>query len=259
MLTISLFQMDIRFGDLDANRQAAEAMIAEAARRGSQLVLLPELWGSGYDLRRAAQLAAPLHEGLFAWTAAQARSRQIAIAGSLLERQGERCYNTLALYDASGTLLAAYRKAHLFGMMGEPAYLRAGDALVTAAAAWGRTGLSICYDLRFPEVYRRAALDEATLMLVPAEFPQARIAHWSLLLRARAVENLLFVAGCNRCGSDPGEAYGGRSAVIDPWGNALAEAGADETLLTIEIDLNESIRARRRLPVLDDRRSDLYD
>lgn len=258
-MQLSLGQFHLSLGEPDRNFERVRVWTEEAARRGSQLVVFPELWSTAYDLEHWPAHASPLSEGLFARLGALAREHRIAIAGSLLEARDGRAYNTFTLHAADGALLAAYRKIHLVPMLDEHQWLAAGEALRSVDAAWGRTGLGICYDLRFPEMWRRYALDGARLFLIPAEWPSRRAYHWQTLLRARAIENQVFIAACNRVGESKGEVFAGRSAVIDPWGEPVAEAGPEaEVLLTAEIDLTKADEVRARIPVFRDRRPDLY-
>jgi len=258
LLNVSLGQMDVQLGDVEANFALVAAWTAEAARRGSALVVFPELWSTGYDLENWPRHASPPGEGLLARLAALARQHRIALAGSVLEARAGRAYNALALFAADGTLTATYRKTHLFRLMDEEKWLAPGERLELADAAWGPTGLAICYDLRFPELFRRYALAGARLVLLPAEWPARRAAHWHTLLRARAIENQMFVAGCNRVGESKGEVFGGGSALIDPWGEAVVAGGSTPALLTAEIDLAQADEVRRRIPVFADRRPDVY-
>ncbi len=257
-LNLSLGQMQISYDDAEANFEHVRAWTAEAARRGSALALFPELWYGGYDLEKWPRYAAPLGEGIFARLSALARENRVALGGSVLELKDGRPYNTFTLYDAAGECRAVYRKLHLFGPMGEGQWLQAGDSLALLDGEWGPVGLSICYDLRFPEVARRYALQGARLWLLPAQWPARRIRHWQTLMRARAIENQMFVAGVNGVGQSGREVFGGLSAVIEPWGEPVAEAGASEVLLTVEIDLDQADEARRRFPVLKDRRPEVY-
>lgn len=263
LMTLSLAQMDCRQGEPEENFATATALVAEAARRGSDLVLLPELWSTAYALDRAPEFASPLAQipddgGWFGRFAGLARKHHVWLAGSLLEARAGHFYNCLAVYDDAGRLRAAYRKIHLFRLMDEEQYLAPGEELVTVDLPWGRAGLAICYDLRFPELFRRYALDQARLILLPAEWPHPRRPHWRTLLRARAIENQCFVAACNRVGTTDTNSFFGASAVIDPWGEALVEGGEAPMLLTVTIDLGLADAARKRIPVFADRRADLY-
>lgn len=257
-LNISLAQMDVKVGDPEVNFERAANWVEEAAARGSQLVLFPELWSSGYALEDWESLSSELDTGIFARISQLARQHKVAVAGSLLEKRNGKAYNTFALYGPGGERQASYSKVHLFRLMEEDRWLAAGDRLALVEAGWGLTGLAICYDLRFPEMFRRYALDGARLILLPAEWPARRIAHWQTLLRARAIENQVFVAAVNRVGESRGENFGGLSAVLDPWGDPVVEGGNREALLTAEIDLEQVDEVRRRIPVFEDRRPDVY-
>lgn len=258
-LPLSLGQMHLHLGAPEKNFERVREWSVEAARRGSALVMFPELWSTAYDLENWRTHATPLGEGMFARLGALAKEHRIAIASSILEMKDDRAYNTFVLYDAHGEQRALYRKVHLVPMLDEPKWLAAGDALTLVDMDWGRTGLGICYDLRFPEMWRNYALHGARLMLLPAEWPSRRAAHWQTLLRARAIENQVFIAACNRVGESKGEVFAGRSVVLDPWGEALIEGDAEtESLLTTEIDLAKVDEVRSRIPVFKDRRPELY-
>ncbi len=252
-LTISLAQADFPMAQVDANFERARQLIEEAASRGSDLILLPELWASGYDLENWRQYATPLGEGSFARLAALARQHRVAIGSSLLELKGQRAFNTFVLYGPNGETWGVYRKIHRFRLLREEKWLGGGGELVLARTPWGWAGLSICYDLRFPEVFRPYAVAGARLVLIVAEWPERRVVHWAKLLQARAIENQLFVAGVNKVGENQGVKLGGRSAVVDPWGVPLVEGTDEEGLLTCEVDLHEASKARRYIPVMEDR------
>ena len=258
-ISISLGQMRIKLARVEDNLATAEQMIGEAAGRGSDLVLLPELWSTGYDLENATDYAAELGCGMFEQLADAARANSIAVFGSILERQGDRVTNCATYHDAEGKLCGVYRKIHRFRLFDEHLWLGEGEAPSVMQLPWGRAGLSICYDLRFPELFRRYAVaDGAKLMLLCAEWPLVRVQHWRALLIARAIENQCFVVAANSCGDTGGTVFAGHSMVIDPWGNLIAEAGEDECLLTAEIDLAEVDRVRQQIPVFEDRRPDVY-
>ncbi len=258
-ISVSLGQMNIELGQVEANFEKAESLIAKAANLRSDLVILPELWTTGYDLENAMTYADELHAGSFARLSALAEEYRIAIYGSVLERANGAAMNCASLHAADGRLSGAYRKIHLFRLFDEHLWLGEGESPSALDLPWGVTGLSICYDLRFPELFRRYAVkDQAKLILLCAEWPLARVEHWRALLKARAIENQLFVAATNACGETGGTAFGGHSMVIDPWGQVLIEGGEDEQLLTAEIDLDEVDRVRQSIPVFEDRRPDAY-
>jgi omega-amidase len=258
-LKVALAQMAIQTGRPEANEAQVRDLAATAAAQGANLVLLPELWPCGYDLDQAGSYAAPLDEGPFAVMAELAHRHQLYVAGTALEANPEgRPFNTAALYGPGGERLASYRKVHLFPPMGEVDQMTPGHLLPIFDLPWGCTALAICYDLRFPELWRRYTEAGAELILIPAEWPVRRVEHWRLLLRARAVENQLFVAGCNRAGTDRDGEFGGHSAAVDPWGRVLVEGNSEPGLFVASLDLGEVARIRRLLPFLEDRRPEVY-
>lgn len=260
---LTLVQMDSQAGNPEGNFERAEAFVADAAGRGSDLVVLPELWHSSIDLENAAAYASPLvaeagDGGWFGRFATLARDNHVWLTGSMLESQGDQFYNTMALYSPEGKLAAAYRKIHLFRLMSEDKYLAPGGTGVMHELPWGCAGLAICYDLRFPELFRRYALEGARLMILPAAWPHPRRMHWRTLLRSRAIENQCFVAACNRVGTTEGVSFFGASGVIDPWGETLIEGGETEALLTVGIDLETVEATRKKIPIFADRQPALY-
>ena len=259
-ITVALAQMEVSLGRPEQNRAAARALAAEAVGQGADLLILPELWATGYDLVHAAAYAAPLGRGDFGVMAALAREYNLYVIGSALEANpAGRPFNTAVLYGPDGALRGAYRKVHLWKPLGEGEYMTPGDALPTFDLPWGRTALAICYDLRFPEMWRRYADAGAVLVFLPAEWPTRRVEHWRLLLRARAVENQFFVVGCNRVGREADGDYGGYSAAVDPWARVLVEGKDEPGLFFAQLDLEEVTRSRRRFDFLADRRPEVYE
>jgi predicted amidohydrolase len=257
-LSIALAQIDLAPGNPVRNLETARAKIAEAKTRGADVIVLPELWGSGGDLEHAAAHASALDVGMFAEVADAARENQIAIAGSLLEAKDARFYNTATLIDALGNCLGAYRKLHLMPLFDEDKYLAGGDEAPVFDAPFGQCALAVCYDLRFPELWRHYALDGARLVFLPADWPVQRIAHWRALLPARAIENQIFIAATNRVGVSKDETFGGHSMIVNPWGEILVEGDEHEALLVAQIDLDLVDEVRQRVPVFRDRRVDVY-
>lgn len=258
-LKISLAQINVILGEPQTNLETVRLMAAEAARRGSQLLVLPELWSTGYDLENAATHATTLHEGTFAQVREMAVHHQLYILGSCLSLLGQDRYgNTAVLCDPDGEIMASYSKIHLFRLMEEDRYLTAGDRLALVDSEWGKLGLAICYDLRFPELFRTYALGGARIVFLPSEWPHPRLAHWQTLLRARAIENQFYVVGCNRVGRSKDTDFFGHSCIVDPWGQTIVEAGEEEMLLTCDVDLTRVEAVRRKIPIFQDRRPELY-
>jgi len=219
--------------------------------------VLPELWVQGgfafADFEATAEPLDGTTVAALAEAACAADSWQHG--GSQVERAADGRYNTSILLRPDGTIAASYRKRHLFGFAGgETTVLRAGEDLVTAEIAGVTMGLATCYDLRFPEMFRSLLDLGAEVFLVPAAWPEPRIAHWTLLAQARAVENHAFLVACNTVGEQAGVTLGGRSIVVDPWGVVLAEAGQDEEVLVVDLDPALVAKTRSSFPVLADRK-----
>jgi predicted amidohydrolase len=248
-----------------ANLERAEALVARAASTGADVVVLPEKWnlvGEADDYRAAAE---PLDggesvEAMAGW----ARTLGVAlVGGSISERREgrEKLSNTCCVFDAEGTLVAVYRKIHLFDVEVGGRVYRESDAeepgtepVLAEVEGWP-VGLSVCYDVRFPELYRILALQGAELVTVPANFTAfTGRDHWHVLLRARAIENQLYVAAAAQLGPD---AYG-RSLIADPWGTVLAQAPDEETVVVAEIDRARLRDIRAKLPSLANRRLDAF-
>ena len=256
-LTVALVQMAVTPGAVEHNVHTASVAIAKAARQGADLVLLPELWACGYAPEAWATCASRLDAGVFARMATLAQEHSVALGGSHLEQDGNQYYNTFALYSPRKQRWGAYRKIHRFLPMGEDA-LGAGDAIRIAKTPWGKMGLAVCYDLRFPEMFRLQAVAGARLLLVVAEWPLSRIAHWNVLLRARAIENQAFVAAVNSAGVSGKTVFGGHSAVVSPRGEVLAQADENEALVTVSIDLAQADAYRAAFPALQHRQPQAY-
>lgn len=257
-LRISLAQFGFKYGDVEGNVDKAVRWIQAASEKDSDLILLPELWASGYDLQNWSCYATPIGEGVFLLLSELAHKHKIAVGSSLLEIKQGKAYNSFVLHGYDGEIWGIYRKIHRFRLLQEEKWLGAGDSLVLAKTPWGLVGLSICYDLRFPEMFRPYALAGSRLTINVAEWPERRIEHWSKLMQARAIENQMYFAGVNKVGISQGVKLGGCSAVIDPWGNAVVQGDDSEKLLTVDIDLKDADKARRYIPVMKDRRQDIY-
>jgi predicted amidohydrolase len=253
--------------DVAANYEQVFGLLEVAAADGADLAALPEVWprqGSAREIREAAEtVPGPRTDRL---SELAARRRMWVHGGSVLERDGERIFNTSVLFDRSGELVATYRKIHLFDAdppgavpSRESSVFSAGDQIVTAETEFGRVGLSICYDLRFPELYRALAVRGATILFVPAAFRfETGVDHWEPLLRARAIEDQAFVVAAAQWGTwgPPGRERRnfGHSLVADPWGGLVAEAPDGVGVIFAELDLARVEQVRQILPSLRHRR-----
>ncbi|WP_276351525.1 carbon-nitrogen family hydrolase [Cohnella caldifontis] len=260
-LRISLIQMNIEAGNPEVNFARMEARLKDAVVRQPKpdLIVLPEMWNAGYALDRIGELADPDGERTKAFFSDFCRAHGVnVLAGSIAEKRDGGVYNTIRMYGRDGRELADYSKIHLFRLMDEHLHLQAGDRLCRFELEGVPAGAMICYDIRFPELARKLALDGAKLLFVPAEWPHPRLHHWRTLLQARAIENQMFVVACNTVGVSGKSNFFGHSMVIDPWGEVIAEAGEEETILTAEIDPRLAEEVRGRIPVFEDRRPHLY-
>ncbi|MBK8021604.1 MAG: carbon-nitrogen family hydrolase [Chloroflexi bacterium] len=194
----------------------------------------------------------------FAQIATLATQHKISIVGSMLEKRGLEVSNSGTFFAPNGKLLGVYRKMHLFRLMEEDRFLQAGSAPLLMELPWGMTGMAICYDLRFPELFRRYAVQGAKLIVIPAEWPIERIDHWRTLLIARAIENQCFIAATNAAGVIGDKTFGGHSMIVDPWGKIVVEIGENPGIVTAEIDIDYVDVIRNRIPVFEDRRSDIF-
>jgi deaminated glutathione amidase len=249
---------------------AADRLTRAAAADGAQLIVLPEKWtamGSQADLRASAE---GLDGAAIGWARAVARELHVdLVAGSILERVPgqEKLANTSVHVDPHGEIRAVYRKLHMFDVevagrsYRESELEEPGDEIVTSRTASGvDLGLSICYDLRFPELYRILAVQGALVVTVPAAFTLTTTReHWEVLLRARAIENQAFVIAANQVGEHPaGQHSGGRSMIVDPWGVVLAQAPDSPGHIVADLDLARQQEIRARLPSLANRRPQAY-
>jgi deaminated glutathione amidase len=255
--------------DKQRNLETAERLVRAAAADGAELIALPEKWnllGAGEALRAGAEeLDGPTI------TAARSWARQLGVqlvAGSISERAPDRdkLANTSVLIGPDGEIAAVYRKIHMFDVdVGGVAYRESeheapGDEIVVADAGGVEVGMSVCYDLRFPELYRILAVRGARVIVVPSAFTlHTGKDHWEVLLRARAIENSAFVVAPNQVGEAPPHYHSyGRSAIVDPWGVPLATAPDGETFVAAELDFELQDRIRESLPALANRRPEAY-
>ncbi|MFE9169193.1 carbon-nitrogen family hydrolase [Streptomyces kebangsaanensis] len=252
----SLIQIAVNEGEsVESRRRRAAALVREQA--GADLVVLPELWTTGaFAFEEFGREAEPLEGPTYETMAKAASDAGVWLhAGSIPERDPEgTLYNTSLVFTPSGDLAAAYRKIHRFGFdKGEAVLMGAGRDLVTVRLPDTTLGLATCYDLRFPELFRGLVDAGAQTLVVPAGWPERRRAHWTLLARARAVEDQAFVLACSTAGTHAGVPQAGHSIVVDPWGEVLAEAGHDEEVLTVDFDPAEVVTTRDQFPALKDR------
>lgn len=260
--------------DVGRNLETADRLVREAADRGAKLVLLPEKWnvlGRGEIMAAAAEAVAPEPGPALRWAGEIARELELdLVAGSVVEHRpgAGRSANTSVHFGPDGAVRAIYRKLHMFDVevdgvrYAESEHEEPGDEVVVSTLADGTPlGVTICYDVRFPELYRELSRRQARVLTVPSAFTLATTRdHWEVLLRARAIENQCFLLAANQIGEHaPQRRSGGRSMIVDPWGVVLATAPDGEAVIVAELDFARLEDIRRRLPVLEHRRpQELY-
>jgi predicted amidohydrolase len=271
-VVVSAVQITAVDGEKDRTVEKMLGFIDTAGRRGSTLVVLPELWtGLGFsDETGYRDIAEPIPGPVTSLLAEKARAWGMCIAGSMYEAAPDgRYHNAVPLIGPGGDILGLYRKTHLFDAPNRPDIppgivesnkVAAGDRLDVYGTNLARIGLSVCSDLRFPEVYREMALKGAEILVCASAFLSPRYDHWEFFLRARATENQCFVVASGQYGKEPksGLAFVGRSLIVDPWGVIVATASDDEGVVTAEIDLAYIETVRERYPLMRQRRPELY-
>jgi len=259
-IRIACLQLDIAFGDPQTNEQQAEKAVQSAVNEGADIIVLPELWTTGYDLTRLDEIADDHAERTRAFASRLAQTHGVHfVAGSVAKKTAAGVTNTMIVADRSGQIVSEYSKLHLFQLMDEHLYLQPGNEPGLFSFDELSCAGVICYDIRFPEWIRTHALAGAEALFVVAEWPLPRLHHWRTLLMARAIENQCYVVACNRVGSDPNNVFAGHSLIIDPWGEIIAEADEKPGILLADIDPALVREVRARIPVFADRRPRDYD
>jgi predicted amidohydrolase len=252
---VALVQMDLAWENVAENHRRARRLLEEAVKKGARLALLPEMFCTGFSMesdRIAQQPGGPSE----AFLRAAAKELGLSVLATIPEAGSPRPRNMAILTGPDGSA-ARYAKIHPFSFGGEDRVYTGGDRVVTVPVDGVRVTPLVCYDLRFPEPFRLAA-DDTDLFALVANWPEARRDHWRTLLRARAIENLCYVAGVNRVGEGGGLRYAGDSVVVSPWGEVLVEGAADEAVLVCDVDPAVVSDARAKFPALRDRRPEAY-
>ncbi len=224
--------------------------------KGSDLVMLPEMWAGGFfHFDNYHEVAEPITGAMVEAFRKKAADLKVHILmGSFVEKDRDNFYNTSVLIDSNGSIMAKYRKIHLFGYKSKERELLArGKDVVVVETPWGKAGLATCYDLRFPEQFRKMVDLGAVFFLIVSAWPLVRSEAWVLFNRVRALENLAFLISCNCAGSDSGMSYAGQSMIVDPLGKVLENGGENECIITAEIETAKVISVRKEFSALHDR------
>jgi len=249
-------QFNVKQGDVEANLLYVRNALQRVADKGANLAVLPEMWSTGFAYRNLNELAlstSTIVDELLAIS----QKLNLVIIGSMPEPAGDKVFNTIYMVD-NGRLAGIYRKIHLFSLLNEDKAFKGGDKWLLADTSIGKIGVIICYDIRFPELSRRLALEGAQVICIPAQWPKPRQEHWHTLVRARAMENQLFVIACNACGLIGKLDFFGMSMIINPKGDIMVEAGEEECELIARLDMQEIEEWRAQIPCFNDRKPELY-
>lgn len=255
-MQIVAVQSDIAWEDKPANFARVRELLRGTRIQPGALIVLPEMFATGFSMN-LAEIAEPEDGPTHAFLAELACEHQAAALGGVVTRAADgRGRNQAVVFDPAGKLLARYSKIHPFSFGGETKHYAGGDGVVTFEWGGFRIAPFVCYDLRFPEVFRHAARQGAELMLVIASWPEARDSHWQALLPARAIENQCYLLGVNRVGSDPHVTYAGHSVIVDPKGVPLATGRSETQVLSAAIEREPLLAYREKFPALSDIRGE---
>ncbi len=250
---ISLIQFDVRTAQVETNFGKAEMLISQAAKFKPDFIVLPEMWTTGFAYDDLSGISKAYYRDSLSFLSEQAkRTNSYIIGGSIPVEENENVYNASIVFDRKGNEIGRYKKTHLFSPTRENTHFKNGNEYPLIETEFGKIGIAICYDIRFPEIIRKQSLQGMKLLFVPAQFPAVRESHWHTILKTRAIENQIFVSGCNRIGKDKLQDYSGMSLIINPLGEVIDMAGSSETTINSKIDLSQIDYARNYIPVYKD-------
>ncbi|MBQ7688055.1 MAG: carbon-nitrogen family hydrolase [Clostridia bacterium] len=259
-MKIAAVQMDMAFACPEENFKKAETLVRRAAENTPDVILLPETWNVGFYPKEALdKLADEDASRTSALFSALAKELQVNIvAGSVAAKFEDGVHNTSLVFDRTGACAGRYDKTHLFSPMDEDKYFVKGAGIGTYALDGRRCATEICYDIRFPELTRTVSVQGLDFLFLVSQWPDVRVPQLHALLKARAIENQMFVVCCNSCGMAPGTRFGGQSIAFDPLGSELASAGTEEEVLFADCDLSVIEGIRSSINVFRDRRPEIY-
>ena len=259
-MKITCIQMDVQFCRPEENFRKAAKLIAEAMADEPDVLVLPELWNTGFFPKDNLSDLCD-REGVRVKKEIGALAKKFGVnivAGSVASYRENKLYNTCYVFDRAGQSIADYDKTHLFSPMGEDRFFTPGDHTCHFQLDGIHCGVIICYDLRFPELSRTLALEDISCLFMAAQWPTQRIEHLQTLCAARAIENQLFLVCCNGCGTANETVYGGHSAIYAPDGKVLCRAGTEKAVISADLNLSKRTTTRKSIDVFADRRPELY-
>lgn len=261
-MNIKLFQFNVAFGDVDKNMGKVSQLFEEENLENIDTVVFPEMWTTGYDLENIETHAMNKLEPVKGFIKKLAKKFDVnIIAGSVANNRGDGILNTAFVVNKKGEFIHEYSKIHLVPMLNEPEFLISGDNSADTFELDGeKMGVVICYDLRFPELFRDLSLSDAKVIFVVAEWPMERTEHWLTLLKARAIENQCYIVGANNIGTQPtGVTFAGNSIIINPFGEILEQADSEnEEVISAALDLEYIKKIRKEIPIFESRKKEFY-
>ncbi|MEA3342526.1 MAG: nitrilase-related carbon-nitrogen hydrolase [archaeon] len=247
-MKIAAVQMEAKAGRIQNNIEKIHDFVGK--NKDADIIIFPELAVSGYCTGEFHKFAAEIGKDIYQELAKIARKHSVYLGCGFLEKENENIYNSYLVFDKAGELVAKYRKIHLINEFDKG--LTEGNDIIVFETGFGRVGIAICYDLRFPELWRGLMRRDAEVVFLPSQWPKKRIEHWNVLLKARAIENQFFVVGANGAG----KSSEGETQVISPDGKIISRLNDKESVLKVEIDLKEVNNIREAFPCLEDIRED---
>lgn len=247
-LRVGIGQVKLTDSDWQSNVDVVSSSYEKLCKQDCEFSIFSELWPSAMDLSKAKKYSTLNQEKLIPLLKELTQEKKVySHWGSMLYSSAGKFYNRALILNSSGEEIITYEKNHLFGLMGEDNYLSAGKEQPIAETPWGKIATAICYDLRFPELFRFYALSGVKIVFLPAQWPHPRLNHWRQLIQARAIENQIFMVACNRVGKGNKYDFFGHSMVVDPWGKILYEGPEEADLASVELDLTVYDEARQKL------------
>lgn len=240
--------MRIHNGQFERNVETGFKALKKAVEQKAQITVLPELWTSGYDLENAGYYAKENIKVLRRLSQFCQTNNIWCVAGSfILKRKKGELVNSCMAFDANGRRISSYEKMHLFPALGENRVFERGDHPKIFNTPWGKAGLALCFDIRFPEIFRHYFQKKVKIVFIPAQFPFPRIAHWKILLKARALEDNCFIIACNAASHPDQKRRFGFSSIIDPWGDEVIKLEHQESVIAAELNLDRIVDADKKL------------
>ncbi len=261
ILNIAVVQFECELGNIAQNVERITRYIADAKKQGCEMVVFPEMIDTGYEMETIRRTASTAEGEPFRKISQAAAKSEIYVVCGLSEKEGDKIYNATVAFDPAGQLIGKYRKTHLaaYPPLNEQTAITPGNKFEIIEINGLKIGLIVCYDLRFPEVARKLALQGVDAIVICSAWPFPRLVHWEILIRARAIENQLYVIAANRVGKDGEAFFCGASRIVDPYGVIVSSASENrEELITATIKKETIEWVRRQIPVFEQRRDDLY-